>query len=48
VAVLVDRSTGKAKFEAPLISLLEMNYPTYQASEVPAELRNIPAIKPGS
>ncbi|MGA1205557.1 MAG: orotate phosphoribosyltransferase [Opitutales bacterium] len=48
VAVLVDRSAGKAKFEAPLISLLEMNYPTYEPENLPAELRNIPAVKPGS
>jgi len=48
VAVLVDRSTGKAKFGSPLVSLLEMNYPTYSPNEVPAELRNIPAIKPGA
>ena len=48
IAVLVDRSAGKASFNAPLISLLEMNYPTYEPDKIPPELRNIPAIKPGS
>jgi orotate phosphoribosyltransferase len=48
IAVLVDRSEGKVKFPAPLVSLLEMNFPTYEADKVPPELRNIPAVKPGS
>lgn len=48
VAVLVDRSAGKAKFGAPLVSLLEMNFPTYEPNELPPDLRNIPAVKPGS
>ncbi len=48
VAVLVDRSGGKAEFSAPLFSLLEMNYPTYEPENLPPELRNIPAVKPGS
>jgi orotate phosphoribosyltransferase len=48
VAVLVDRSEGKASFSVPLTSLLEMSFPTYTPDQVPAELRAIPAIKPGS
>jgi orotate phosphoribosyltransferase len=48
VAVLVNRSEGKAKFSAPLVSLLDMNFPTYEPDQVPPELRNIPAVKPGS
>lgn len=48
VAVLVDRSAGKARFSAPLVSLLEMNFPTYEPDNLPPELRNIPAVKPGS
>ena len=48
IAVLVDRSTGKASFDAPLVSLLEMNYPTYEPENLPPELRNVPAVKPGS
>ena len=48
IAVLVDRSAGQAKFPVPLISLLEMNFPTYEPDKIPPELRNIPALKPGS
>ena len=48
IAVMVDRSTGNARFPSPLISLLEMNYPTYDPENIPPELRNIPAVKPGS
>ena len=48
VAVLVDRSEGKADFGVPMTSLLEMSFPTYKPDQVPAELRAIPAIKPGS
>lgn len=48
VAVLVDRSAGNAQFSAPLVALLEMNFPTYAADQLPPELRDIPAIKPGS
>jgi orotate phosphoribosyltransferase len=48
IAVLVDRSAGKARFSAPLLSLLEMNFPTYEPDQLPPDLRNIPAVKPGS
>lgn len=48
VAVLVDRSSGAAKFSVPTCSLLEMSYPTYPADQVPPELAKIPASKPGS
>ncbi len=48
MAVLVDRSGGKARFRVPLVSLLEMDFPTYEPDQIPPELRNIPAIKPGS
>jgi len=48
IAVLVDRSQGKAAFEAPLISLLELGFPTYDPEQLPEHLENIPAIKPGS
>jgi orotate phosphoribosyltransferase len=48
VAVLVDRSSGQAKFDVPTFSLLEMSYPTYPADQLPPELAAIPASKPGS
>jgi len=49
VAVLVDRSEGKASFGAiPLVSLVNMAFPTYKPEAVPDEIRRIPAVKPGS
>jgi orotate phosphoribosyltransferase len=48
VAVLVDRSAGQAKFDVPVLPLMEMSYPTYPADQVPDWLAQIPATKPGS
>lgn len=48
IAVLVDRSEGKAQFDVPAISLLQLSFPTYPADQLPPELAAIPAIKPGS
>jgi orotate phosphoribosyltransferase len=48
IAMLVDRSSGSARFEVPAVSLLELSFPTYPAHELPAELAAIPVEKPGS
>lgn len=48
LAVLVDRSSGNASFKVPCTSLLEMTFPTYEPSNLPEHLKNIPAHKPGS
>lgn len=48
LAVLVDRSEGRAKFEIPAVSLLEFSFPTYEADKIPPELAGIPAEHPGS
>jgi orotate phosphoribosyltransferase len=48
IAMLVDRSTGMAKFDVPAISLLELSFPTYPADQVPDWLAKIPVEKPGS
>lgn len=48
LAVLVDRSEGRAKFEIPAISLLQMSFPTYEADALPPELAALPAEHPGS
>lgn len=48
VAVLVDRSAGRARFDVPVTSLLELSFPTYPADQLPPELAAIPAVKPGS
>jgi len=47
-ACLIDRSGGKADVGAPLLSLAQVDFPTYAPDEVPADLAAIPAIKPGS
>ena len=47
-AALVDRSGGTVDVGVPFYPLIALNFPTYAADEVPAELAAIPAIKPGS
>jgi orotate phosphoribosyltransferase len=48
VAMLVDRSAGTVRFDAPSVSLLELSFPTYPAESVPEALARIPIEKPGS
>jgi orotate phosphoribosyltransferase len=49
VGVIVDRSGAqKPNFGCPFVSLIEMNMKTFEASELPADLAHIPAVKPGS
>jgi orotate phosphoribosyltransferase len=48
VALLVDRSAGAARFDVPVLPLMEMSFPTYPADQVPEWLAKIPASKPGS
>ncbi len=48
VGVLVDRSEGRASFDVPLHSLVELSFPTYEADELPEELEALEAVKPGS
>jgi orotate phosphoribosyltransferase len=49
VGVIVDRS-GKAKpdFGCPFISLVEIEMETFPADNLPPDLADIPAVKPGS
>ena len=47
-ACIVDRSNGTADIGVPLVSLLKMDVPAYEADQLPPELAAIPAIKPGS
>ncbi|MEP1229654.1 MAG: orotate phosphoribosyltransferase [Litorimonas sp.] len=47
-ACLFDRSNGAADIGVPLISLAARKFPDYDANELPPELVDIPAIKPGS
>lgn len=50
-ASLVDRSGEEdlqEKMGVPVVSLLKINVKTFDENNVPEELKNIPAIKPGS
>jgi len=48
LALIADRSAGNAVFEAPVISLAEFNFPTYDPENLPEELAAIKPVKPGS
>ena len=48
VACLIDRSGGKADFDAPLIPLAELKVEAWPADRLPAHLASMPAVKPGS
>jgi len=47
-AALVDRSAGQAELGVPFYPLVTLNFPVYEADQVPGDLAAIPAIKPGS
>lgn len=49
VASLIDRrGANDTGLKLPLVSLLEMDIPTFRPDTLPAELADIPAVKPGS
>ncbi|MCX7008202.1 MAG: orotate phosphoribosyltransferase [Kiritimatiellaeota bacterium] len=48
IGVLVDRSGGTAKFEAPVVSLVQMTPKTWQPAECPLCKQGSKAIHPGS
>jgi orotate phosphoribosyltransferase len=49
VACLVDRSgSDKPDFGAPFIALLQIKVETFSPDNLPEDLKNIPATKPGS
>lgn len=47
-ACLINRSGGTADLGVTLVELAAMNIPTFTSDEVPEDLKDIPAIKPGS
>ncbi len=47
-ACLIDRSGGKADVGVPLVSLVQLEVPTFEADKVPPELAKLEAVKPGS
>jgi orotate phosphoribosyltransferase len=49
VGVIVDRSgESKPDFGCPFVSLVEMNVENFAGDNLPPDLANIPAVKPGS
>ncbi|MFZ4621081.1 MAG: orotate phosphoribosyltransferase [Bacteroidota bacterium] len=48
IGCIVDRSNGKAQFDAKFYSVMEMDVQTYPAENIPAELAAVPISKPGS
>jgi len=47
-ASIVDRSGGRAEFEMPLLSLLDVALPTYEPDTCPLCAQGVPVVKPGS
>ena len=47
-ACIIDRSNGKADVGCELVALARVDFPDYDADDLPAELQDMPAIKPGS
>ena len=48
IGILVDRSGGKARFDAPLVSLLEIEPVTYDPSDCPLCKEGLELVHPGS
>ncbi len=48
IGVLVNRSGGKAKFTAPLVSLLEMEPTIWAPADCPLCKKGVPLVHPGS
>ncbi len=47
-AVLIDRSAGKSEIGVPLISLASFEIESFAPDELPDDLKDTPAVKPGS
>jgi len=47
-ACIIDRSGGRADVGCQLVALAAVDFPDYDANDLPPELAAIPAIKPGS
>ncbi|MBC2779094.1 orotate phosphoribosyltransferase [Parasphingopyxis marina] len=47
-AALVDRSGGEVDLGVPFVPLLSLDFPVYEPDDLPPELADIPAEKPGS
>lgn len=47
-ACIFDRSAGEADVGCELIALASKRFPDYDADDLPPELQDVPAVKPGS
>ncbi len=45
---LIDRSEGSADLGVPFYPLIAIDFPTYEAENIPAELASVAVTKPGS
>ncbi|MDA7948266.1 MAG: orotate phosphoribosyltransferase [Hyphomicrobiaceae bacterium] len=45
---LIDRSDGRADIGVPLVALAAVDLPIFPADQVPENLKDVPAVKPGS
>ena len=48
VATIVDRSNGAVNFGAPFVSLITLQAEVFKPENLPPDLAQIPAVKPGS
>jgi orotate phosphoribosyltransferase len=48
VAMIVDRSNGGVSFGVPAFSLISLKVEAFEPDQLPPDLANIPAVKPGS
>lgn len=48
VGAIIDRSGGKADFDIPFVSLIQMNLQTYKPEDCPLCKQGMPLVKPGS
>ena len=47
-ASIVNRSGGRAEFDVPFASLLDVDLPTYEPNDCPLCAQGLPVVKPGS
>jgi orotate phosphoribosyltransferase len=47
-ASIVNRSGGRAEFDVPFASLLDIDLPTYEPDKCPLCAKGLPVVKPGS
>ena len=47
-AALINRGGDSVDLGVPLVTLANLNIPNYDSNDLPEDLKNIPAIKPGS